>query len=290
MKVGRAVTPALVVLNTIRTIRDLRDSDITYSAPTEYPVSNDKDWPRTIKSLVEFLGTCLGETKIPLAYVIHETVELLDVADTPADYAYVGEEMTWRAPHDTAIYRADNKKVWDIIYQITRDADCWAYAKPTQRTHNGRMAFHRWYDHYLGANNVNNMASGAEHMLANGHYVDEKKRWTFERYVRQQVEQHSILKGLTDHGHCGIDAGSEVRFLLAGIKTPSLELVKTQILAKPDPGTNFHRCVNLFKDFINQSATLQMTGTDGGVNISQTIVTPGNEGGDHSPDGDKPDD
>ena len=94
VKVGRAVTPALVVLNTIRTIRDLRDSDITYSAPTEYPVINDKDWPRTIKSIVEFLGTFLGETKIPLAYVIRETVELLDVADTPADYASVGEEMT----------------------------------------------------------------------------------------------------------------------------------------------------------------------------------------------------
>ena len=50
VKVGRAVTPALVVLNTIRTIRDLRDSDITYSAPTEYPVINDKDWPRTISA------------------------------------------------------------------------------------------------------------------------------------------------------------------------------------------------------------------------------------------------
>ena len=118
------------------------------------------------------------------------------------------------------------------------------------------MAFCRLYDHYLGANNVNNMASAAEHTLANGHYVGDKKRWKFDRYVRQQVEQHSILKGLTDHGHCGIDYGSEVRFLLAGIKTPSLDSVKTQILSNPDLGTNFHRCVNLFKDFIKQSDTL----------------------------------
>ena len=197
--------------------------------------------------------------------------------------------MTRRAPHDTAVYRANNKKVWDIIYQITCDADCWAYVKPAQRTHNRRMTFHRLYDHYLGANNVNNMASAADHTLANGHYVGEKKRWTFERYVRKQVKQNSILKGLTDHGHCGIGAGLEVGFLLARIKTPSLDSVKTQILANPDIGTNFHRCVNLFKDFIKQLATLQMTGTDGGVKIYQTIVTPGDKGGDLSPDGDTSD-
>ena len=45
VKVGRSVTPALVVLNTIRTILELRDSNIAYLAPTEYPVMNDKDWP-----------------------------------------------------------------------------------------------------------------------------------------------------------------------------------------------------------------------------------------------------
>ena len=69
VKVNRVTTPALVMLDTVRTVRELRDSDIAYSAPTEYPVINDKDWPRTIESIVEFLGTFLGETKIPLAYV-----------------------------------------------------------------------------------------------------------------------------------------------------------------------------------------------------------------------------
>ena len=33
-----------------------------------------------------------------------------------------------------------------------------------------------------------------------------------------------------------------------------------------------------------------MIGTDGGVSISQTIVTPDDGGGDRSPDGDTPDD
>jgi len=65
------------------------------------------------------------------------------------------------------------------------------------------------YNHYPGANNVNNMASEAEFTLANGHYQGEKKRWLFKKLVRQQVDQHSILKGLKYHGHCGIDQGQK---------------------------------------------------------------------------------
>jgi hypothetical protein len=46
--------------------------------------------------------------------------------------------------------------------------------------------------------------------------------------------------------------------LLAAIKTSTLDPVKTQILANPELGTDFHRCVSLFKDFIKQSATSQI--------------------------------
>ena len=85
------------------------------------------------------------------------------------------------------------------------------------------------HDHYLGANNVNNIASDAEYKLSNVHYQGEKKRWTFEKYASLQVDQHSILNGLKDHGHCGIDRGSEVRYLLSGIKTQSLDPVNATV-------------------------------------------------------------
>ena len=54
-----------------------------------------------------------------------------------------------------------------------------------------------------------------------------------------------------------------MRYLLNGIKSPSLDPVKTQILSTPALGTD---CVNLFKYFIKQSASTQMT-LD--VNVSQ---------------------
>ena len=70
--------------------------------------------------------------------------------------------MIQRSTHDWTVYRLDNQKVWDIIAQMTRDEEFWTYVKPAQRAHNSREAFFMLYDHYLSANNVNNMASDAE--------------------------------------------------------------------------------------------------------------------------------
>ena len=44
---------------------------------------------------------------------------------------------------------------------------------------------------------------------------------------------------------------------MSGIKTQSLDPVKTQILATPALVTNFHWFVNLFKEFIKKLASLQ---------------------------------
>ena len=121
---------------------------------------------------------------------MRKTVEF-PVGDNPREaYPTIASEMIRRATHDSTVYCADNRKVWDIIAKMTRDEECWTYVKLAQRAHNGRAAFFMLYDHYLGANNVNNMASDAEHKLINVHYQGEKKRWTFEKYVSLQVDQH----------------------------------------------------------------------------------------------------
>jgi hypothetical protein len=49
-------------------------------------------------------------------------------------------------------------------------------------------------------------------------YNGEKKRFTWETYVRIHTEQHSVLNRLKDYGYAGIDDSSKVRQLLKGIK------------------------------------------------------------------------
>ena len=114
-------------------------------------------------------------------------------------------------------------------------------------------------NHYLGENNVDNMLSRAEAKLKDTSYSGEKPRWNFEKYVKTHVDQHAILNGLVEKGYSSIDDQSKVRHLMAGIKTKVMDPVKTQILATPALGTDFQCCVNLFKYFIKQSASDQMT-------------------------------
>jgi hypothetical protein len=79
-------------------------------------------------------------------------------------------------------------------------------------------------------------------------YTKEGKRWNFETYVSAHKEQHQILEQLeTDYGYSGMDDGSKVRHLIAGIQTNTLYTIKGQILGDPNLQCDFDGCVNLFR-------------------------------------------
>ena len=224
-RVSRVVTPPDITLASIRGIRDLREFESTYKPPKDdIPTINAKDWPKTMESIDKYLRSYLGEKKIPLAYVIRKTTAIPEGADPPTVYSTIQDEMIARAPHFTTTadgtvtpdptYLVSREKVYDIISRITRDHASWTYVKPAQKSRDGRKAYMGLYDHYLGPNNVDNMATQAEHKLTNMVYNGEQRRWDFERYVNVHKQQHSIMEGLVEHGYTGINPRLKVRYLL----------------------------------------------------------------------------
>jgi hypothetical protein len=141
--------------------------------------------------------------------------------------------MTARASHMGRSFVNDRRKVWDIMSNICGKYSCFVYIKPTLRTRNGRYAYMLLFDHFLGTNNVGNMDSAAETKLTGTLCNGEKKRFTWETYIRIHTEQHSVLNGLKDYGYAGIDDSSKVCHLLKGIKTTELDVCKTQVMASP---------------------------------------------------------
>ena len=91
-------------------------------------------------------------------------------------------------------------------------------------------------------------------MLNTVQYHGEKCQWNFEKYALMHLRQHLILEALMAHGYVGIDPGSKVRYLLAGIRCSTLDAVKTRIISDEGLRTDFARCVTLFKDFVKQTA------------------------------------
>lgn len=280
-RTSRNTTPALITLERIRSIRELRDYESTWKASDEVPTINPKDWPKTMEAVHEYLRSYLGDKKIPLAYVVRKDADV-PATDPEGGYATVQDEMIARAPHFTVVagvripdptYLVNREKVWEIIARITREQTCWTYVKPAQRTRDGRMAYENLYTHFLGPNNVDNMATMAEQKLTSTVYSGKQRRWDFEKYVNVHKSQHSIMEGLVEHGYTGIDPRSKVRYLLDGIRTDKLDSVKTRIMSDATLRNNFDACVTLYQDFIKQTAS-KVKGNPN-VNISEVKVHTG---------------
>ena len=143
--------------------------------------------------------------------------------------------------------------LFDKLAELTRDHECWTYIKPHARARNGRAAYMAFMNHYLGPNNIGNMAAKADNMLINATYRREGRRWDLERYATLHKEQHTIHEGLNEYGYAGMDEGSKTRHSLAGIKTTALDSVKTQITCNTELRQDFAKCVVLINDYIMQT-------------------------------------
>ena len=169
-----------------------------------------------------------------------------------------GEEDIWDDPLDQMIdwaphfilqvganptrlptFIMDNKTVFDKLAEMTRNYACWSYVNPFLHSCNGHTAYIAFRNHYLGLNNVDNMATLSEQKLNSTTYKGEGCRWDFEQYVTIHQEQHTILEGLVSHGYAGIDKQSKMHYIMNRIKTNTLDSIKAQILSNSDLRKDF---------------------------------------------------
>jgi hypothetical protein len=268
-RISRFVAPASVALTVVRSLCSTKEYEENFKVTADQPLINEKYWPGTMEEIRELFVSVLGETGVPLAYVVRENVEIPPGTDPSEGYITVAEEMIARVPHGNQAYANDSMEVWrSYMAIITQSHDFWTYVKPAQRTKDGRHSFLLVWNHFLGPNNVDNMASEAEAKLVSVSYTGERKRWTWEKYVQIHAEQHAALNGLTEYGYSGIDNGTKVRKLMAGIKNDALYTVKAAVLKSPALRTNYPDVVNLYGDFIKQQKIESSS-----MNVSDAHIT-----------------
>jgi hypothetical protein len=105
---------------------------------------NHKNWPKTMLDAIhDYFTGVLGETKVPLAHVIRDAVEVIpEAVDPPNNYASPEDEMVARMmPHqdangvDLPTYLHDrSSRVWQTMSEICQDDKSWTYVKPFQRS------------------------------------------------------------------------------------------------------------------------------------------------------------
>jgi hypothetical protein len=139
------------------------------------------------------------------------------------------------------------------------------------------MVYELLFDHYCGPNNVGNMASTAETKLASTLYNGEKKRFTWETYVRIHTEQHAVMNGLKKYGYSRIDDSSKVRIMMKVIKTTELDICEANIIASPTLCDNFTGMVELYSTFIKE-----MKAENTQINVSEVNYSKNRQSGENS--------
>eukprot|EP00804_Cyclotella_cryptica_P015125 CCRYP_000688-RA/>CCRYP_000688-RA protein AED:0.22 eAED:0.24 QI:0/0/0/0.8/1/1/5/0/1053 len=198
IEVSRAVNVGEITLTNVRKLIKQRDTERNHTDPDTPPMIDSKDWPKTMEAVEEYLRQFRGVNDVPLSYVVRIALAPKPVLTDPAtNYLTLDEEMIARAPilvpgtagviadlevngPFTESFMTDRTTAWDKIAVLFQNHEAWTYAKPARRTRNGRAGFFGVYNHFLGPNNVDHMASKAERRLRDVNYHGEKRNWTFE--------------------------------------------------------------------------------------------------------------
>lgn len=274
-RVCRTVDFADVTLDKVLKLERQREFEAAHTNPSSEPTIDSKDWPKTMELVVEWIGGFRGVDGHPLSYVIRDLLvppgQNSDptVGEANSEYLTYDEELIARGkiidgtvaagadPEKDgpfhASYIIDRSTVYDKLASLFKDTDVWPHMKGFKRRKDGRGCYRAAFNYTLGPNNVDHMASQAEKRLATVTYYGEKKNWNFDKYATEHKRQHNILEGLVKHGYNGIDCRSKVRFLSDGIKTSSLDSVKTRIMSDESLRVDFDKSVTLYKDFVKQA-------------------------------------
>jgi hypothetical protein len=84
-RVQRKPVPNSINLTLVRSYRDQERHEVSFKKTEEGPVINDKDWPRTLETIKDYLASQSGRTGATLDYVVRSDIEVKPEAEDPAE-------------------------------------------------------------------------------------------------------------------------------------------------------------------------------------------------------------
>lgn len=226
-----------------------------YRDPTsEFDLDGFKnDWPKIMENLEMHLRSFRSQrTHAPLTYVIRPNqasppqvgglVEhLAQVYRGNYDDMLVARCLHWTDNDSnkgfTMEYLLDNEKVQQILLKIFRHHPAYTYVHSFSKSKDGRGAWNSLKLHYLGTDNVNNLAAQYEAERAKLVYHGERRRWTFDQYANKHVELFNAMNALKSEGYCGIDHKTAIRQMTKGIKAKELAIACNTVIL---PASQIH--------------------------------------------------
>ena len=274
----RPLTQGDIQLTRVKKARAMQVMEQNHTDPSVLPVYDVKNWPKTMEMVVQYIEGFRAQDGSRMSYILRQSL-FPPAAATDPTYGAAGsvygspdEEISARhrivdlssatdtlENHEkhgpfTDEYLFDRGKLNDLLAVVFASLPgALTIMKPFKKSRDGRGAWLALWHHYLGPNNVDNMATKAERVLSASVYHGQSSRYGIDQHILVHKAAHANLEGLMDYGYTGIDARSKVRYLLDSIKTVKLDAPKAQIMASAELRSDFDGCATLFKDFVAQS-------------------------------------
>lgn len=260
--IGRAVGRESMAWTRINHFETLMQIEEEYKEPDALatPSSGGKfmEW---IDSLESHLRELRGVRKVPLSYVIRDTVDP-GVApgyaagyDLPYgdEYSSFQEEMIGRATHDHPTYSTDNEQVYHVIATALADTPYLSSIKRHRSNKDGRGAYLDLVLHHLGSNKWNSIASNSDKRSTTLTWNGRSHRYTLARHINSLRSCHNDLIRCNDHIEYAIPTETQrVERLLASIQSndPSILSAVTTIKSSKDDRTGLYTDFERAADFL----------------------------------------
>lgn len=256
IRTGRTPTHAMFTPTFIKDWTGLRKEEANYEDPDDFPKLLKADDATIIAFCEDFpeqLARFTGIGGRPLSYIIRDFSEVPDVAtdpmfgETDSLYNSIRDEVANRAAHTGVIYKADNKRVFEILYDaISEFEEVKVWIKGNIRNKDGRSAWFAFTSHYLGSSQLDNIAERADLRIESCVYHGEKTRYTFETHVSNFKKAHLDLAKAGNEP----DGRTKVRKFLQSIKAPELQTAVGVAKSQDKYLTDFEETINYLRRFV----------------------------------------
>lgn len=247
-----------------------RKNEHDYKEPDEAPKltkSDDATIYEFIDDFPEQLARFTGNGGRPLAYVIRDDETAPAAADDPmfgqidSVYNSVRDEIIARAALDGPAYKADNKRVFELLRDAISEFEIVkVWIKGYVRSKDGRGAWMAFKAHYLGSAQLDGIANRADVKIETLVYTGEKARYSFEVHVSNFKQAHLDLQKAGNEP----DGRAKVRKFLQSIKAPELQTAVGVAQSQDKYLTDFEETINYIRRFVSpvtSSRTISQTST-----------------------------
>ncbi len=302
-RTSRPVTPADCTMDALKSLDFQRKVENEHDASAaKVPVIDDSDWSKTLEGQIDFLNQHRGITGVPLSYIIRNELKVKAATSDPSMgsqnsvYESHDHEMIARAPILTATahastldleeleatgpfvqsFLADRLTAYNLLLPVFQNHSSLTYFKGKKSSSkNCRKSFRAVWDHYLGEQMVDHLASKWENDLKGLKYLGEGRNGNFDQFCTASKDLHQKLENLKQYGYQGLDERTKVRYFVQGLVHATMENCKLHIQGKPECRQNYDKAVAVCRDFIQsdlssgkKSLNISAVGTGSGGDMS----------------------